>query len=157
MTKYFSSLFYQISMTTNLNSPVEKLNTHRTMPLQLWPVLPKKKIDWPSPNSTTPLFEPIAASQTGFETNLMLKNSTTEIALSLSSSLPKSSSPHPRTGCSSMGGLRQEHIACFHANAYVWEPEDIVQLSRVTISSVRHYISYVSRHEITKRSIWNPE
>lgn len=90
LAKYFSSFSYQISMTTNLNSPGEKRNTHRTMPLQLLPVLPKKKkIDGPSPNSTTPLYEPIAASQTGFETNLTLKKSTTEICSQSVLSSPK--------------------------------------------------------------------
>lgn len=85
------------------------------------------------------------------------KTAPQKFALSLSSPLPKSSSPHPRTGCSSMGGLRHERVACFHANAYVWEPEDTVQLSRVTIFSVRHYTSYVSRVQMTKRAIWNSE
>lgn len=46
LVKYFSSFSHQISRTTNLNSPGEKRNTHRAMPLQLLPVLPKKKKNW---------------------------------------------------------------------------------------------------------------
>lgn len=52
-----------------------------------------------------------------------------------------------------MGGLRHERVACFHANAYVWEPEDTVQLSGVTIFSMRHDTFYVSRGQMTKRVI----
>lgn len=56
-----------------------------------------------------------------------------------------------------MGGLRHKRFVCFHANAYVWEPEDIVQLSRISIFSMRHYTSSVWRSEMTERSILNPE
>lgn len=63
-------------MTSNLNSLGEKYTPHYD---SVAVVGFAKKINVPLPNSTTPLYEPILENQTGFETNQMLKNSTTKI------------------------------------------------------------------------------
>lgn len=108
--EHFSSLSHQISMTSNLNSLGEKHTPHYASVAVA--SFAKNKINGPLPNSTTPLYEPIGKSQTGFKTKQ-------KFALIQSSPLPKSSSPHPKTERFSMAGLRYKRVVCFHANAII--------------------------------------
>lgn len=107
--EHFSSLSHQISMTSNLNSLGEKHTPHYA---SVAVTSFAKKKNRPLPNSTTPLYEPIGKSQTGFKTKQ-------KCALIQSSPLPKSSSPHPKTERFSMAGLRNKRVVCFHANAII--------------------------------------
>lgn len=133
----------------------EMKHTHHTMPLQLWLILPKK-IDGPSPKQYHAFVWANCCKSDRFWNKSDAEKQHHRNLLSVRPLLSqKSSSPHPRTECSSMGDLRHNRVVCFHANAYVWKPEDIVQLSRMAIFSVRHHTSSVWRGEMTKRSIWN--
>lgn len=59
--------------------------------------------------------EPIAASQTHFKTNQDSNTAPQKKSLPLSASPPtkKNGSPHPRTECSSMGGLRRHECVVY--------------------------------------------
>lgn len=156
LAKHFSSLSHQISMTSNLNSPGEKWNTH-TPHYASAAVAGFAKKNRRAFTKTVPCLcmSQLLQVRQVLKQIRRWKTAPQKFALSQASSLPKSSSPHPRTECSSMGDLRHKRVVCFHANAYVWKPEDIVQLSRMAIFSVRHHTSLVWRGEMTKRSIWN--
>ncbi len=103
---------HQISMTSNLHRLREK-HTHRILSLQLWTVLPK------NPRALTKQSHAFHMSQSPrvrqVSKQIRQQNSTTESRFRSRSapSSPKNGSPHPRTECSSMGGLRRHKcVSC---------------------------------------------
>lgn len=72
------------------------------------------------------------------------KTAAHKVALSQPSPLPKSCSPHPRTECSSMGGLRRHKCVVWFVQIHTWRSQrQLCSCQRMTIFSLSHYTSSV--------------
>lgn len=102
---------HQISMTSNLHG-LREANTHHILCLQLWTVLPKNQ--WVLTKQCHAFHMSQSPRVRQVSKQIRQQNSTAESRFRSWSapSSPKNGSPHPRTECSSMGGLRRHKCVC---------------------------------------------